>query len=41
MKDQGNYKRVLETVQTLCIVATTAAVIWFLWNMAPLLVTFD
>lgn len=34
-------KAVCEIIQTACIVATTSAVIWFLWNIMPAFITYD
>lgn len=32
---ENKLKSVLEVIQTLCIMAVSAAVIWFLWSIAP------
>lgn len=32
---ENKLKSVLEVIQTLCIMAVSGAVIWFLWTIAP------
>lgn len=35
------FKLILEAIQTLCLVAVTAAVVRFLYELAPMLITMN